>query len=177
MSISRMSLKALLGCAVLAPSLAHAGRFGGQAERIAVEAETRGEASANVMAEQSGAKLRRRGGRDLVPVIIEPNAGVTPAALDEAFVRRLGGVVDARSRDRARVLVPASALRALTNHPQVAVVRTAIPAVELGGLGPSRSEATAATGADLFHNAGIVGTGADVAVIDLGFIGLASRIA
>jgi hypothetical protein len=75
------------------------------------------------------------------------------------------------------VLVPATALRALTRHPQIEVVRTGIPAVELGGLGPSRSEAAAATGADLFHNAGLVGTGADVAVIDLGFIGLASRIA
>ena len=177
MSKSPMSLRVLLACTTCAPSLAAAGRFGGHAERIAVEAETRGEASANAMAEQSGAKLRRRGGRDLVPVVIEPVAGVSPAALDEAFVRRLGGVVDARSRDRARVLVPATALRALTRHPQIEVVRTGIPAVELGGLGPSRSEAAAATGADLFHNAGLVGTGADVAVIDLGFIGLASRIA
>jgi hypothetical protein len=168
-----MALSLALPCA--AEAARRPARLGGLAERIAVEAETRGEGEAQNLAAGLGLSLRRRGGVDLVPVLLEPVAGVAPAALNDAFVRQLGGVVDARSRRAVRVLVPASSVRALTNDPQVAVVRTSAIPYAHGGLGPVRSEAPQATGADAFHTAGITGAGVDVAVIDLGFIGLATR--
>lgn len=182
-SNSTRALRPLVGVmamTLLLPCAAEAGRrsarMGGLAERIAVEAETRGERDAQNFATRLGMSLRRRGGQDLVPVLLEPIAGVSPANLDEGFIRQLGGYLDAHSRRYARALVPAASLRALAGHPEVAVVRTSAIPFAQGGLGPNRSEATQATGADAFHTAGITGAGVDVAVVDLGFIGLAARM-
>ena len=169
----------LLVSSLVVPSAAQAARrparLGALAERIAVEAETNGDRGANALSGRVGNGVRRRGGQDLVPILLEPTDGVATGALDEGFIRRLGGQIDARSRRLVRVLVPASSIRGLLDHPQVSVVRTSAVPVEHGGLGPNRSEAPQATGADLFHTAGVTGAGVDVAVIDLGFIGLASR--
>jgi hypothetical protein len=174
-SIAAAVLAAWPCAAAAAPRQGGPRRMGGFVERLAQEAETRGERSAHALAAGLGLGVRRRGGQDLVPVVLEPAAGVRAAEIDAAFIERLGGVVDARSRDFVRALVPAGALRALSDHPQVSVTRTSAIPYAHGGLGPNRSEATEATGADAFHTAGLTGAGVDVAVIDLGFIGLAAR--
>jgi hypothetical protein len=85
----------LLLSSLVAPSAADAAlrpaRFGALAERLAVEAETNGDRRANALSGRLGNGVRRRGGQDLVPVLIEPMAGVATDTLDEDFIRRLGG--------------------------------------------------------------------------------------
>ncbi|MSP72007.1 MAG: hypothetical protein EXR76_07485 [Myxococcales bacterium] len=152
-------------------------RIGGHFEALASTAEARGEAAAVEQARGLGLKLRVRGGQTLIPVILEPAPGLTPNDLNDVSITNLGGLLDARSRHYVRALVPAGALRALSRDPNYSVTRTPAVPFENGGLGPLRSEAPALTGADLFHTAGLTGVGVDVAVIDLGFIGLAARIA
>lgn len=152
-------------------------RIGGHFEALASTAEARGEAAAVEQARGLGLKLRVRGGQTLIPVILEPAPGLTPNDLNDVSITNLGGFLDARSRHYVRALAPAGALRALSRDPNYSVIRTPAVPFENGGLGPLRSEAPALTGADLFHTAGLTGVGVDVAVIDLGFIGLAARIA
>lgn len=151
------------------------GRLGGLAERIAAVAESSGERAASELSARLGLRVRRQGGQDLVPLIIEPRAGLATAEVDAGFVTRLGGLVDARSRSYVRALVPAGAVRALAGHPHAALVRTPSVPMATGGLGPNLSEAVALTGAEDFHSAGISGAGVEVGVVDLGFTGLTSR--
>ncbi|MFZ4738574.1 MAG: hypothetical protein ACOYM9_21650, partial [Bradymonadia bacterium] len=113
--MKRALWSSLLVSSLVVPSAVEAARrparLGALAERIAVEAETNGDRRANALSGRLGNGVRRRGGQDLVPVLVEPMAGVATDALDEDFIRRLGGQIDARSRRLARVLLPATSIR------------------------------------------------------------------
>jgi hypothetical protein len=107
-----------------------------------------------------------------VSVIVEP-AAKGSHSIDRGLLARLGGTVEASSRSYLRVRVKPAALRALAGHPGVRAVRGATAAKALGLGNPSGAEAL--TGADAWHAAGQTGAGVKVAVVDLGFIGLAAR--
>ncbi len=76
-----------------------------------------------------------------------------------------------------RVLVPYGSLQTLAGHPDVKIARVPTPAVESsGGLGSNVSESVVLTGAGNVQSSGNTGAGVKVAVVDLGFIGLAGAI-
>ena len=115
-------------------------------------------------------------GETVLPLIIEPRQGVTVHGIDAQAVKDLGGYVDATSRDFMRALVPLDRVNALAAHPDIGVIRTPTVAHE-ADMGPMVSEGVARMNASSFYDIGVDGSGARVAVVDLGFIGLASRIA
>ena len=100
------------------------------------------------------------------------------AAKGEKLADWVGAQVDAVSASYMRVLVPFRNLRHLDTLPDIRLARLPIPAKTLGttGLGTNVSESVALTGADELQLDGTTGTGIKVAVVDLGFIGLASAI-
>ncbi|MEK7794147.1 MAG: S8 family serine peptidase [Candidatus Hydrogenedentota bacterium] len=112
----------------------------------------------------------------LIAVVVEPASG-DGSSIDADDVAAHGARLDAVSRSFARVLVAPGQLASLAGDPEISLVRVATPAVELGGFGAKVSESVALTGADAAQAAGFNGAGAKVAVVDLGFIGLAAKIA
>lgn len=135
-----------------------------------------GEAAARPLLEARRLVVRREAGQTFVPVILVPRGGAGSAAIDRGRVRALGARVDAASDAFVRALVPISGLRRLTRHPDVERVRAPTPSVPLG-LGSHVSEGVERTNADGLQTAGFSGAGVDVAVVDLGFIGLQEAIA
>jgi len=111
---------------------------------------------------------------DRVTVLIEPVRGKTTAEVRRGPLDSLGVRVESTSRSWVRVSVPLSRLTSLISHPDIAaVVEPEIPHVDSTvGLGQRVSEAVALTGADEWHQSGMRGAGASVAIIDLGFRGL-----
>ncbi|MGH9388522.1 MAG: S8 family serine peptidase, partial [Vicinamibacteria bacterium] len=144
-------------------------------ERLSLEYDLKGEQAAKQLA--SGHGMKSRAG-DFVPVILEPHPAVDPRNVDKPLVRALGGEIDAVSRSYVRVIVPIRKIRKLADHPDVRLVRGPTPARALAvGLGGSVSESPSLVGADALQAAGITGAGVRVAVVDLGFVGLAQAIA
>ena len=116
------------------------------------------------------ARQRRLGTKDVrVRVVIEaaPNARAAVAA----GAASLGGTIEAEYANLVQALVPIQALDALAGRADV--IRVAPPAIPepLAVTG----EEVAATGANAWHAAAINGTGVKIAIIDLGFGGLAAR--
>ena len=129
-------------------------------------AAARGESALRTMAEQTGIELEG----DRIDVIIEPINGRV-RAIDTAAVRLLGGTVEARSNRLMRVSVPVDRLIELADAASgVAYIREPYPVRPLAVT----SQGVGLTGADDFHDAGYYGQGVKVAIIDLGFDGLAS---
>lgn len=89
-------------------------------------------------------------------------------------IARLGGTVRGTAGRRAEVLIPPSALRLLAALPEVAQVAPAVEFIPLQGYGTTVSEGVQLTNASAFYYNGIVGEGARVAVLDLGFLGYAT---
>lgn len=111
-------------------------------------------------------KGRRAEGESL-RVILE----LTEEALDEAQLRALGVQIEARSQRLLRARVPAQNLRALVERvPQIAYIRRPL---KLRTLNVRRTEGLVPTGALLFQSAGYRGQNVKIAIIDLGFAGLA----
>ena len=124
-------------------------------------------------------RLRLRESRDgvLVPVLLEPRT-TSARELDLAAVAALGARVDAVSDSFVRVLARPRDIPRLTTLADVRVVRAPSIARALGiGSGRVVSESVALTGAAALQQAGIVGSGVRVAVVDLGFQGLSAAIA
>jgi hypothetical protein len=154
------------------------GKLGPALQRLVLEFERAGKDEAMKLASRSGLAVKLVQGESLVPVILEAPRPNGSAGIDLARVESLGGRVDAVSRSFVRVLVPVAGLRSLADLPDVARVRTPIRAKELeAGLGTTVSESVALTGADALQEAGIRGAGVKIAIVDLGFIGLADAIA
>jgi hypothetical protein len=125
-------------------------------------------------------ELRARTSPDgqLVSVILEPLRKGDAASIDRGGVRGAGAVVDAVSRSYMRVLVPVERLRALSELPDISIVRAPIPAIPVDtGHGPIVAESVELAGAYDIQLAGFTGDGAKVAVVDLGFTGLDNAIA
>ncbi|MGZ8794049.1 MAG: S8 family serine peptidase [Gaiellaceae bacterium] len=145
--------------------LPRAGSLESRLSQIADEVTAEGAASALQLADDLGVPVAA--GR--VRVVLQPAAG--NAATARAAVTVLGGTVEAEAAGLIQALVPGHALRALPGVAGGAVVRTPLtpqPAAITG-------EGVASTKADVWHRAGLDGSGTDVAVIDVGFSGLAAR--
>ena len=118
------------------------------------------------MAEDLGIRIEG----DMVEVIVEPVSGRVDL-VDETAVRMLGGEVLARSESLMRVRVPAERLEAIADQVSgVAFIREPYPVRPLAVT----SQGVALTGAEGFHDAGYYGQAVKVAIIDLGFDGLAA---
>ncbi|MEM7233586.1 MAG: hypothetical protein AAF517_15530, partial [Planctomycetota bacterium] len=114
-----------------------------------------------------------------VTVIVEATAGKVFSNWRPPELAPFGAQVEDSSRSFARVRLPVTSLPELAAHPDVGLVRPPIPKVALGGagFGPIVSESVALCNADTLQASSITGDGVRVAVIDLGFIGLAAAIA
>ena len=145
--------------------LPRVGSLESRLSQIADEATADGAASALQLADDLGVPVAA--GR--VRVVLQPAAGNEATA--RAAVTALGGIVEADAAGLVQALVPGHALRALPGLAGGAVVRAPLtpqPAAITG-------EGVAFTKADVWHRAALDGSGTDVAVIDLGFAGLAAR--
>jgi len=131
-----------------------------------------GAAGAQTTAQSQGL-TPRSGGR--LAVILEPKGTLGASSINVGEVVRRGGQVDAVSRSFMRVLVPYGSLQTLADHPDIKIARVPTPAVE-SAMGSNVSESVGLTGAANVQLSGITGVGVKVAVVDLGFIGLADAI-
>ncbi|MFC2095150.1 LamG-like jellyroll fold domain-containing protein [Candidatus Bipolaricaulota bacterium] len=103
-------------------------------------------------------------------VILEPTCG-EGYRISNAAVLMAGGRVMARSNDLVRVRVPINRLQNVLNNVGFLVyVREQLHPVPLAVV----SQGVALTGASDYHDAGFEGQGAKIAIIDLGFDGLAA---
>ncbi len=146
-------------------------RLGPVVKKLIRERKRSGRAGARSLAALHGIRLRRAGRRTLVPVIVERGEG----DIDLRRIKKLRGKVDAVSRSYMRVLIPVNRIKRLSKLAGVRKVRTATPSRALGRA-PRFSESVELTGAGDLQRAGIFGTGTKVAVVDLGFVGLADAI-
>ncbi|MCP4005192.1 MAG: S8 family serine peptidase [bacterium] len=109
-------------------------------------------------------------------MILEPRSHHS-SGIDRRKLRRIGGRVSAHSRSFLRVSIPVSAIDRLSELTDVRVARLPLRSVPAGiGSGSVVSEAVTLTDADLLQPQGIDGTGIKIAVVDLEFAGLSSRI-
>ncbi len=151
-------------------------RVGAFIKRLRAEHKRRGEKGARRLAKLRRLKLRRIRRRWHVPIILEPEEGKLAADVDLKAIEKHGVRVDAMSKSFIRVLVPFRQLGKLESLPCIARARAPLRMKALGGLGSNISESVALTGAGDVQDAGVTGDGVKIAIVDLGFIGLTSRI-
>jgi hypothetical protein len=135
-----------------------------------------GEAGLRELAAARRIRLRESAQGALLPVILEPRAGISPQQIEPRAIEALGGRVDAVSDSFLRVLVSPRDAARLADLDGVRVVRPPTIATGVSGFGSIVSEGVALTGAAAFQNQGFMGSGAKVAVVDLGFQGLSNLI-
>jgi hypothetical protein len=155
----------------------------GSSERLAPmllqlldEYDRRGEDGVRRFAAARRIQLRESAQGALIPVILEPRAGISTREIDARRIEALGGRVDAVSESFLRVLVPPADARRLADLSEVRVVRTPSIATGVSGFGPIVSESVALTGAAILQQL-FTGAGVKAAVVDLGFQGLSTVIA
>jgi len=139
------------------------------------EYDRAGEDGVRRMAAARRIELRESAQGALLPVILEPSAGISTRQIDAREIEALGGRVDARSESFVRVLVPPSEARRLSTLSGVRVVRTPTLATAVSGFGTIVSESVALTNANLLQES-VTGAGVKAAVVDLGFQGLSTVI-
>ena len=119
---------------------------------------------------QAALRTARTNGLEIVQgrirVVVEASSVDARTAVAER-----GGLVEATAGNLIEALLPAASIDAVSTARGVERVRTPYPAYALG----IESEGIASTAADAWQAVGILGAGAKVAVIDLGFAGLAGR--
>jgi len=106
-------------------------------------------------------------------VVIEPLEGRGADSLPLEELRSLGARVSARSRSFARVTATPEVLRRAAELGGIRALRFPLEPIPVDGAGTPVSESVALTGASALQALGIDGSGVKVAVIDVGFIGLA----
>jgi subtilase family protein len=160
-----------------------AGPASGTSERVAPmllqlldEYDRGGESGVRRIAAARRIQLRESAQGVLIPVILEPRAGISTREIDPQQIEALGGRVDAVSTSFLRVLVPPAEARRLADLSDVRVVRTPTIATAVSGFGTIVSESVALTGAAALQNT-LTGSGVKAAVVDLGFEGLSTVIA
>ncbi|HZE96062.1 MAG TPA: Ig-like domain-containing protein [Planctomycetota bacterium] len=159
------------------PPKKHPGKLGSLLSQLADAHEQGGDERASRRGEELG--LRHYDGEKPgdVTVLVEPLDGKDASSIDRDDILRRGGEITGESESFLRVKVPVRALRRLSAHVGLRTVRTPTMARALEGLGANLSESVALTGASSLQLAGSTGAGVKIAVVDLGFIGLASTIA
>ena len=146
-------------------------------QRLLEAYQAGGEPAVRRFAAQRRLRLRESLGGLRVPVLLEPR-GASARELDLGQVAALGAQVDAVSDSFLRVLARPSEIPRLATLADVRIVRAPTVARALAtGSGAVVSESVALTGASALQQAGIVGAGVRVAVVDLGFQGLSAAIA
>ena len=106
-----------------------------------------------------------------VRAVLEGNSGTTAALASTVKAKNL--IVETTYRNRIQILAPVASLLDVAGLPSVRHVRLPYRPQTLAVTG----EGVAHTGADAWHAAGYEGTGAKVAILDLGFKNYASLIA
>jgi len=146
--------------------------------RLLVEYERAGKDQAMKLASRDGLEVKLVEGESLIPVILEAVRPNGSAGIDLARIEGLGFRIDAVSRSFVRILAPVSNLRALSKLDDISRARipTRSKPVDIG-YGSIVSQSVGLTHADVLQGIGFSGEGAKVAVVDLGFIGLADAIA
>jgi hypothetical protein len=121
-----------------------------------------------------GILVREERGAFLLPVIIDR----TDTSNDKfsVILKALGGRIDAHSRSYTRLLIPLSRLQQFASAFPDQQLRTSIPVRPAFGLGSVVSESVSLTSADGYQAGNLTGKGVKVAVVDLGFKGLANAI-
>jgi hypothetical protein len=155
----------------------HPGRLGTLLSQVADAHEDGGEDKAQQRADELGVHLHSRGALGEVTAILEPADGQGVASIDRDALAKLGATVTGESESFLRIRTPIRALRRLGARADIRVARAPTAARALDGLGSNLSESVALTGASTLQQGGLNGSGVKVAVVDLGFIGLASTIA
>ena len=125
----------------------------------------RGQAAALATARARGLDVEQ----SRVRVVIEARAGKRADAA--AGVRAAGGEVEAQYAGLVQALVPLVALERLADHAAVRLVRPPFLSQADGVAG----EEVSASYANAFQGYGWTGSGAKVAIVDLGFAGYADR--
>jgi subtilisin family serine protease len=168
-----------MACAVLFILLAASSVTGAEKAIPPERAHPRLASSLQLLAEAAAADaatLRARAANSGIPldgdridVVIEPVSGRV-SSLDETAIRALGGTVEARSERLILVSVPVDRLIEIADRVSgVAYIREPYRPRALAVT----SQGVSLTGAGDFHSAGYTGAGVKVAIIDLGFDGLA----
>lgn len=119
-----------------------------------------------VQAEQG---IAPAGSHDLL-VVVRFKSSMAAAATNLAAH---GATARFRSGDAVEAIVPADRLLEIAQLPEVALVAPAEYMEPCQGFGATLSEGVRLVGAVPFHTAGITGQGVTVAVIDVGFAGIA----
>jgi hypothetical protein len=121
-----------------------------------------------------GVSTRTEKNQLLIPVIL--NRSVARSAGFSRRIAQAGARLDANSRSWTRLLVPVSRLDALFNAFPDQRLHAPIPAHPAFGLGSRISQSVALTAADGYQAGNLDGSGVRVAIVDLGFTGLANAI-
>ena len=129
---------------------------------LAAVSRTQGAAAATTRAQKIGLAVEPGGVRVVVTG--------TSAAVAAAAVRAVGGTVEVGAGSGVQALVPSQSLRAVAQAPGVRNVAPPARPVPLAVAG----EEVGSTGAAGWQTAGVTGAGVKVAIIDVGFAGLAS---
>ena len=119
---------------------------------------------------QAALRTARTNGLDTVSGRIRVVVEATPVDARDALAAR-GGIVQATAGELTEALVPVGSIAAVSAARGVEQVRAPYAAFTLG----TESEGIESVEADAWHTAGAKGSGAKVAIIDLGFAGLAGR--
>ncbi len=167
-----LALVALLACGV--GSAAHA--QDGPRPRVA-PALARALADPGVAAgelRRQASSPRARAGE--LRVIAEPPRGMRVADLPLARIRSLGARVDGVSRSRVRIAGSPAVLARVAQLSGIGELRFPLVPIPVEGAGVHISESVGLVGATALQNAGITGSGVDVAVLDLGFWQLTNAI-
>lgn len=144
-------------------------------EQILKAHAMRGDKGVREQAAGMGILVRQQQGMMMVPVIVERS--IEQDAQFGLKLRRSSAHVDASSRSWLRILVPAVRLQDLLDEFPQQLLRAPFPAQGSTGTGSVVSESVALTAANGYQAGNLTGAGVRVAVVDLGFIGLAARIA
>ena len=127
-------------------------------------------ATARQQGAQAALRTARVNGLDTVSGRIRVVVEATPGDARDAVAAR-GGTVEATAGQLTEALVPPGSITAVSTARGVQQVRAPYAAFTLG----IESEGIASVEADVWHTAGATGAGAKVAIIDLGFAGIAGR--
>lgn len=140
-------------------------RLGLSSDLAAVSRIARESGTAPALRDAASRQMRTRG--DRIVVIVES----TDRPAGRGAVSAARGAIEAEHAGLLQAVIPVTALEAVARAPGVRLVRPPLHAraLAVSGQGPT------ATGAGPWHAAGLRGTGAKVAIIDLGFTGYAAR--
>ena len=141
------------------------GRLDSSLAELAQAYERTGSAGARVEAARLGIDLDN----DRVRVIVGTQPSGTALAATRA--RSLGASLEASADDLVQASVPVSELEALADGAGVSFVRLPLEPIPL-----FEGEGVGLIAADVWHSAGITGSGVKVAVLDLGFDGYSSLL-